>query len=121
MNAPEARDFEARVHSLKHRILSDEPGDRTRYDLRDLIVEYLASSDGPLARSAKMDLGRAISTLRDRPPPTWAALGLELHRATRGLQRALASADPVVDAESHDGIVDALTRPMLLEAARRIV
>lgn len=114
-------ELQERIQDLHRRLRSD--GNRTdlRRDIKQLIVARLETSNEPLSYGLKENISLAIGSLRHQSPVERAeATKLQLWRALMRCESTFASrAGNDRDDAPHE-IVDALTRQMLLDAARQI-
>ncbi len=115
-------EIQKRLEGLQRRFLADEPDAGMCQEIRDLLVTHLESSDAPLGYCEKEALTRAIASLSQHYQATsWGGPNPKLHHALLQFQLALLPEEARPRQHRHDNeIIDALTRNMLLTAARDI-
>jgi hypothetical protein len=107
------------IDDLRRRLLTEEPDQAIRSDIRDLITAYLQERGPSLSYCTKYALSRAIAALR------WNALKPGSGLAHPRLRFALLQFElALVDEDDRDlshlypnEMIDALTQDMLLDAA----
>ena len=109
------------IHDLRRRIVSDEPPERIRNDIRSLILGRIETAD-PLTDRTKNSLVSAIAALDTASRRRGVELPRSrLSKALLHLQSSMTERGPRSEDRTEScEILDALSRDMLRDAARKL-